>query len=78
MSWIKRSVKYSLVWFIFLVIWTIGTAWYISFHSLTSGALTQEQRLEKLGEVIGYALFLGIGGIWLYEYAMNVRRNKQR
>lgn len=78
MSWVKRSIKYPLIWFIFLVIWTIGSAWYISSHPLPSGALTEEQRFERLGEAIGYALSLGIGGIWLYEYVMNVRRNRQR
>jgi len=63
MSWIKRSVKYSLVWLIFLTIWVIGTVWYINSHPLPSGTLTQEQRFEKLGEAVGYALFLGIIGI---------------
>ncbi|MBI5873692.1 MAG: hypothetical protein HZB36_06075 [Candidatus Omnitrophica bacterium] len=76
MSWKKRSAKYSLIWFIFLVIWTIGAAWYISSHPLANSALTQEQRLEKLGEAVGKALFWGIGGIWLYGYVMNVRKKQ--
>ncbi len=77
MSWRKRAIISSLIWVIFLFIWSVGSVWYINSHPLPPGMMTQGERSRKLGEGVGFALGCGVLAIWVYEFKKNSKKKQE-
>ena len=65
MGWIKKSLIYSLIWTVFLIIFSLIGLWFISTHSSAGSNLSESQRSEHLGSATGFLLSAGLILIWL-------------
>ncbi len=75
MVWWKKAIKYSAYWFLFIVLLTALGFFYIPYSQNLEMTLTESQKFEKLGNIIGFLWGIGLFPIWGLTYS---KKNKNQ
>ncbi len=74
-DWQKKSIKYSVWFFVFLIIIVVLGFIYMPYSQNPAMMLSETERFTRFGNLIGFIFGIGMVAIWLLNYKSREKIN---